>query len=426
MTTAPKRAKLTKGYIDKIGAGLKDEFHWDTDVKGFGIRVSPRGKLTFIVQGRVEGSDTTPRLTIGPYGVFTVDQARDLAGEQLRTMRRGIDPRDVKKQDAALAVTLRSVADAYVDRPGKLKESSRKVVTRHVATTFGDWADKPILAITEDMCKARYRRMLTGGLRGLKGAPGQANQGFSVLGALINYAGRQYRRSDGTPLVAHNPVGVLKDDRVRLKARTSRVLDNKVGAAWLALRQWRTVAHNRDTASSIDLVRFLFLTGLRIGEASSLTWKQVNLDDAWFHLPNPKNGHAVTMPLATQAVELLRARPRVDGSQYVFPSWGQSGHIKDPRDLMRKLSEVAGNKVTAHDVRRTYTNIALRSCRVEKFRVDLLTNHITRDVTAEHYFDTTNLQWLQPEAQQISDWLDQQAAVAEAQASGTNVVTLRA
>ena len=424
MTTQPKRAKLTKGYVDKIAAGPKDEFHWDTEVKGFGVRVTPRGKLTFIVQGRVEGTDATPRITIGPYGVFTVDQARDLAREHLRTMRQGGDPRDLRRQDAALAVTLRTVADAYVDRPGKLKDSSRKVISRHVVTTFADWADKPILSITEDMCKARYRRMLTEGLRGKKGAPGQANQGFSVLGALINYAGRQYRRGDGTPLIAHNPVGVLKDDRVRLKARTSRVLDNKVGATWLALGQWRAVAHNRDTASSIDLVRFLFLTGLRIGEASALKWEQVNLDDAWFHLPNPKNGHAVTMPLATQAVELLRARPRVDGNPYVFPSWGQTGHIKDPRDLMRKLSEVAGNKVTPHDVRRTYTNIALRSCRVEKFRTDLLTNHITRDVTAEHYFDTTNLQWLQPEAQQISDWLDQQATVAEAQASGANVLAM--
>ncbi len=424
MTTVPKRAKLTKGYVDKIGPGPKDEFHWDTDVKGFGVRVTPRGKLTFIVQGRVENTDATPRITIGPYGVFTVEQAREQAREHLRSMRRGIDPRDLKRKDAALAVTLRTVADAYVARPGKLKESSRNVITRHVSTTFADWADQPILSISEDMCRARYRKMLTEGLRGQKGAPGQANQGFSVLGALINYAGRQYRRGDGTPLVANNPVGVLKDDRVRLKARTSRVLDNKVGAVWLALRQWRAVAHNRDTASSIDLVRFLFLTGLRIGEASSLKWEQVHLDDGWFHLPNPKNGNPVSMPLAVQAVELLRARPRVEGNPYVFPSWGKAGHIKDPRDLMRKLSDVAGNKVTPHDVRRTYTNIALRACRAEKFRVDLLTNHITRDVTAEHYFDTTNLQWLQPEAQQIGDWLDQQAAVVEAQASGANVVPL--
>jgi integrase len=404
--------KLTKGYVDRIKAGAKDEFHWDTEVKGFGLRVTPTGKMTFIVQGRVEGSGKEARITIGPFGVFTCEQARDLAREHLRSMRMGLDPRELKRQDDAMKVSLRSVCDAYISRPGKLKASSAAVIERHVTTTFASWAAKPIVSITEDMCKARYREMLTKGLRGKKGAPGQANQAFAVLGALINYAGRQHKRADGSPLIAFNPVASLKDDKVKLKPRTSRVMDAKVGAVWHALGEWRAVAHNRDTASSIDLVRFLLLTGLRISEASSLRWEQVHLDDSYFHLPNPKNNNPVSMPLSMQAVALLKSRPRVEGNPYVFPSWGAAGHIKDPRDLMKKLSGVAGNPITPHDLRRTYTNVALRSCRIEKFRTDLLTNHITRDVTAEHYFDTTNLQWLQPEAQQIADFLDQQAAIA--------------
>lgn len=410
--TTPNRAKLTKGYVDRIKPGPKDEFHWDTDTKGFGVRVTPTGKQTFIVQGRVEGSESAIRTTIGPYGVFTVDQARDEAREHLRAMRKGIDPRAARKADDAAKVTLQQVCDAYVSRPGKLKPSSTAAIKRHVATTFEAWKDKPIAAITEDMCKARYREMLTKGLRGKKGAPGQANQGFAILGALLAYAGRQHRRADGSPLCSRAPVDALKDDRVRLKPRTTRILDHKVGAVWLALREWRASTYNRDTVSSIDLVRFLLLTGLRISEASSLTWSQVNLEDGYFHLPNPKNSNPVSMPLSTQGVELVKARPRVEGSPYVFPSWGAAGHIVDPRDVMKKVSTVAGNHVTPHDLRRTYTNTALRGCRIEKFRVDLMTNHITRDVTAEHYFDTTNLQWLAPEAQLIGDWLDQQAVIA--------------
>ncbi|WP_201752631.1 tyrosine-type recombinase/integrase [Sphingomonas changnyeongensis] len=386
--------------------GTKDEFHWDSEPRGFGLRVTPTGKMTFIIQRRVEGTGKEARITIGAFGVFTVEQARDAAREHLRNMRMGLDPRELKKQTAALQVTLADVCTAYVGRPGKLKATSRQAIERHVTTTFEAWKDKQIASITEEMCKARYREMLTKGLRGKKGAPGQANQAFAVLGALINYAGRQHRRADGSPLIAHNPVAALKDDKVRLKPRTTRVLDPKVGAVWLALREWRAVAHNRDTASSIDLVRFLLLTGLRISEASALKWEQVHEDDGCFHLPNPKNSNPVSMPLSQQALALLAERPRVDGNPYVFPSWGKAGHIKDPRDLMRKLSGVAGNPINPHDLRRTYTNIALRQCRIEKFRTDLLTNHITRDVTAEHYFDTSNLQWLQPEAQQIADFLD--------------------
>lgn len=414
--------KLTKGYIDRITPGAKDELHWDTEVRGFGLRATPTGRITFIVQGRVGASEASARISIGPYGVFTVDQARDVAREHLRSMRMGVDPRAARKAEEVARTSLETVALAYVARPGKLKQSSQDTILRHVRTTFADWKDDPIASITEDMCRKRYRKMLTEGLRGKKGAPGQANQGFAILGALLGYAGRQHKRADGSPLCTRAPVDALKDDRVRLKPRTDRILDHKVGSVWVFLRDWRAQTLNRDTASSIDLVRILLLTGLRLGECCSLRWDQVNLEDAWFHLPNPKNGNPVKLPLSTQAVAILRDRPRVSipGSPghtpgFVFPSWSDAGHIMDPRDVMKKVSKVAGNHVTPHSLRRTWTNTSLRCCRIEKFRTDLLSNHLTRDVASAHYFDTTNLQWLAPEAQMIADWIEQQATIASSE-----------
>lgn len=418
----PNRAKLTKGYVERIRPGAKDTFYWDTEVKGFGIRCTPTGKMTFIVQGRVEGSGKEARITIGAFGVFTVDQARDAAREHLRTMRLGGDPRAIAKQTKAAGVTLQQVADAYVERPGKLKDSSKSEITRHVATTFAAWKDKPVVSITEDDVRKRYREMLTKGLRGQGGAPGQANQAFSVLRALINFAGRQHRQADGTPLILHNPVSALKDDWIVLKPRTSRVPDGRIGAVWSSLRQWRAAAHNRDTASSIDLVIFLMLTGCRIGEAAPLTWDRVNLEEGWFHLPDPKNRNPVWLPLSSQAVELLTTRKRVEGSNYVFPSWGDAGHIKDPRDIMKKVSAVAGEKITPHDLRRTFTTVAVAMCGIDYYKVELLTNHVPKGVTARHYLETSRLQYLQPEAQRIADYIDEQAARAE----GANVVAFRA
>lgn len=417
-------AKLTKSYIDRIKPEAKDTFHWDSDVKGFGLRCTPKGKITFIVQGRVAGTSKEARITIGAFGVFTVDQARDAAREHLRTMRKGSDPRAIKRQDAAMQVTLSEVCDAYVNRPGKLKDSSKRTIERHVQTTFEAWQSKPVTAITEAMCRSRYNEILTKGLRGdrVGGSPGQANQAFSVLSALLNYAARQHKRADGTPLIPFNPVDGLKDHRARLKPRTRRIIDNRIGAVWLALHEWRAVAAQPDTMTALDMVCFLMLTGLRLTEASSLRWDQVSLEDGYFHLPNPKNGNAVSMPLSTQAMILLRERPRVEANPYVFASSSTGTHMKDPRALWEKLTKVAGNTISAHDLRRSYTNIALRQCRIEKFRVDLLTNHVTTDVTSMHYFDTTNLQWLEPEAQKIADFLDEQAAVAK----GENVVALRA
>lgn len=108
-------ARLTKSYVERIRPGAKDEMHWDTEVKGFGARMTPSGRLTFIVQGRISGSSApAARLTIGSFGVFTVDQARDVAREHLRMMRMGTDPRDKRREDEASKISLQAVCDRYL------------------------------------------------------------------------------------------------------------------------------------------------------------------------------------------------------------------------------------------------------------------------------------------------------------------------
>lgn len=400
--------KLTKNYIDKITAPVgKEAFHWDDSLKGFGLRVTPTGKITYIVQGRVNGS--SPRISIGPHGVFTVDQARDVAREHLRSMRMGIDPRAVAKKEAAQRVTLRDVADGYKrDRP--LKDSSKAEIERHVTTTFEAWLKKPLKDINREAVTKRFNEIKTKGTTGNGPAPAQANQAFAVLHALFNYAIREYREPDGTPVLTDNPVDVLYKKWVPLKPRTSRVPDSKVGAVWSFLTHARDQAYNRDTLASIDLVMLLMLTGLRIGECCALEWSRVNLEEGWIHIPDPKNSNPVWLPLSTQAVELLKTRQRIKGSPFVFSSWGKAGHIKDPRDTMKKVSETAGTKITPHDLRRTFTTIGIANCGIDLHKVELLTNHVPKGVTARHYLETSHLQYLKPETQRISDWIEQQAA----------------
>lgn len=414
-------ARLTKEYIDKITPPEKGyKVHWDDKLKGFGLRVTAAGKKVFVVMGRVQGEQVG--ITIGPYGVWTVDHARDGfiekgpdgkrvlrkvgAQQLLEDMQAGIDPRAERKKKEATAMTLRDVAKDYLGRPGKLKESSKGEIERHVATTFEAWADKPITAITEEDCRKRYNELLTKGLRGKAPAPGQANQAFAVLRALINYASRQYK------VVTHNPVSALRDHWVQLQPRTTFIDSNKVGAVWHMLTTSRADAYNRDTLASIDLVIFLMLTGARIGEASALTWDRVNLDEGWWHIPDPKNKNPVWLPLCSQAVELIKTRQRVKGSKFVFTSWGKAGHIKDPRDTMLKVSEAAGSKVTPHDLRRTFTAIGFQSCAIDLFKLELLTNHVPKGVTARHYLETSRLQYLLPEVQRIGDWIEAQGKAA--------------
>lgn len=431
------RTKLTKGYVDRIKPGPKDEIHWDTEVRGFAARVTPTGKLSFIVQGRVKGSGKEARLTIGTYGIFTVDQARDVAREHLRSMRLGIDPRDVRRQDEAAKVTLRQVADAYFARPGMLKESTKTEMERHVSKVFEAWENNPIASITPADCRKRYEELATKGLRGKGPAPTQAAIAMVTLRTLINFAINEYKQLDGKPIIDHNPVAILKKDLRPSQPRTRHIDRRSIGKFWNLLTEARVAPKNRDAAAGIDLVMFLMLTGARRNEGATLEWKNVDIDDddptncSWF-IPDPKNKNPVTLPLSRQAVELLKRRKPADNdktaSPYVFASTkSKAGHIKDTRAPLEQLSKKIGmDRLSAHDLRRTFVTTGVKACRLDLAKLELLTNHVPQGITARHYLATSDLRDFHEEVQAIGDFIESEARVAEAQASGANVVSLRA
>jgi integrase len=434
--------KLTKTYIDSVKPPAKGyEMHWDgghdSAVKGYGLRVSapaepgkPARKV-FIVMGRVGGKSI--QFTIGAYGTYSEDKARKRAQAILQDMREGIDPRDARKVDEAMKVTLGEVMESYVGRPGKLKLTTSTEYRRHVEKVFTAWKDKPIIDITEDVVRKRHRELVEKGLEGKKGAPASANAAMVTLRILLNYASRQYRRADGSPLIQRNPVGVLKDHWSKLGTRTDRYVDRRnIGAVWNSLQDARANPRNRDALSAIDLTIFALLTGARREEMAALTWDRVNIDDkdptnCWWHLPERKRGDPIWLPLSSQAVALLKLRPRRkddDGkeSPYVFPSWSKTGHIADARAPMELVSEVAGKHLSLHDCRRSFTNYAMRECLIEKFRTDLLTGHkpSQEDVTARNYLDLARLDWLHPEVQKVGDWIEEQGKAAAAKAKAAN------
>lgn len=426
--------KLTKTYIDHVRPpGKGYALHWDEGVKGYGLRVSaptqpgaPARKV-FIVMGRVGGKSL--QFTIGTYGTYTEDKARKRAQAILQDMREGIDPRDVRKVDEAMKVTLGEVMESYVGRPGKLKATTSSEYRRHVEVTFAKWKDRAIVSISEDDVRKRHREIAEHGADGESGAaPASANAAMVTLRILLNYASRQYRRADGSPLIQRNPVGVLKDHWSKLGSRTDRYVDRRtIGAVWNALQEARSNPRSRDALSAIDLTLFAFLTGGRREEMAALTWDRVNIDNddptnCWWHLPERKRGDPIWLPLSSQAVALLKQRPRREECPFVFPSWSKGGYIADARTPMELVSAIAGKHLSLHDCRRSFTNYAMRECLIEKFRTDLLTGHkpSQEDVTARNYLDLARLDWLHPEVQKVGDWLEAQGKAAAAKALAAN------
>lgn len=417
-------AKLTKPFCDTVKPPATGyEIHWDDRVSGYGLRVTATGVRAFVAQGRVKGKAVI--VTIGRFGLFTEDQARKRAQSILQQMRDGIDPRDVKREDEAMSITLREVADAYFARPGMLKASTRAEMERHIEKVFTKWKDRPIASLTPAECRKRFEEMATKGLRGKGPAPVQATIAFTTLRTLCRWAGDEYRKRDGKPIIEVNPVAMLKADMKKHagKPRDRRIEADQVGMFWNWLQDARGRAQDAVARAGVDLIVFLALTGARKMEGATLQWRNVNLTEGWWHIEDPKNANPVWLPLSSQAVDLLKARREESEAEYVFPSRSKTGHIGDPRATLERFGKLVGaTRLSCHDLRRTFIDLGASACGLDIIKVELLTNHMPQGVTQRHYLKTGDLRTYRREVQAVGDFIEQQALIA----AGANVVALRA
>ena len=111
------QAKLTKRVVDEARPGVNDLLIWDTQLKGFGLKVTPTGSKSYLYQYRIGGrAGKTRRVTIGKHGSpWTPDSARDEAERHAFAVKQqGVDPQSVKLRERTDAVSL--AFDTYAER----------------------------------------------------------------------------------------------------------------------------------------------------------------------------------------------------------------------------------------------------------------------------------------------------------------------
>lgn len=59
-------------------------------------------------------------------------------------------------------------------------------------------------------------------------------------------------------------------------------------------------------------------------------------------------------------------------------------------------------------------SVGVATLGIDLHKIELLTNHVPKGVTARHYLRTSRLEYLHPEVQRIGDWIEQQGQIAEA------------
>ena len=91
------RVKFTAKTIETVKPPERGRLQlWDSALPGFGLRVTEKGKKTWVVMYRNRGRQR--RMTIGSYPAFSLADAREEARAALRAVERGEDPASEKQQ----------------------------------------------------------------------------------------------------------------------------------------------------------------------------------------------------------------------------------------------------------------------------------------------------------------------------------------
>ena len=345
---------------------------------GLGVRVSPKGRRSWVMVYRFQGK---PRYaTLGTYPELSVAHAHEAHRKALAELEQGNDPGAKvvqERQEERHAPTVAALAAEYVERWVKPRNRAapeiERILNKEVLPTWGtrkarEITRRDVIALLDTIAE-----------RG----PIMANQTLAVIRKMFNFAVDR-AILESSPCLRVKAPGLLN--------QRERVLsDEEVKALWTGLDKAATAPGTR-LALKLQLV-----TAQRKGEVALLRWEQIDWNAAVWTIPGEtaKNGKAHCVPLSPLALALLRqAKELAAGSVWVFPGPRHNGAAPigatAADHAMRKALPVLGlADVTPHDLRRTAAS-HMTALGVPRLIVAKILNHVDRSVTAiydRHSYD---------------------------------------
>ena len=390
MPKTDHRKNLTPTLISGLKPAPEDQRYqvMDAQVPGFGVRVTDKGKRTFILRTRYPGNSTPARREIGRCADITLTDAREKARKWRSLVAQGIDPaaEEERQRQEILrnqAITFAKVTDDFI-RQKLSTERKGKAVERDIRRDLlPEWSKRPIGSITDtDVLTLIRHKMLSGKYA--------ARNLFALVKRLFRWAVAQ--RTYGlisAPCEGLQVSAILGE----MKRSRDRVLsDDEIFAYWRAATRL-PYPHG-------PVYRGLMLTALRVNELADASRPEFyNRDRVWV-IPaermkgknaGKKQARAHAVPITDDLLVLLELLPRLNGGPYLFsttngesPTWLCSKMKKrlDRRMLrtLRALARMRGEDPSTielrpyvvHDVRRTVRSQLSRLKVAEEVREAIL------------------------------------------------------
>jgi len=386
-----RRIKLTDIRVKKLSLQPeKQKLYWDLDLMGFGLRVSKTSK-SFFCESRV--NKKTIRITIGKFPIVSTLQARNVARTKLADMTLGVDPREKDEESGRSIVTFGEVIEEFY-KTRNLKPSTLKGYRQVLNKTYGEWHHLSVDQIAKDMIEQKHKELTNAGKLSY------ANLCARTIRSVLNFAMAKYDNKQGESVMTINPV-----DRISQAKLWNRNKRRKGHLKPYILGRWFEEVNKISNIHVRDFLIFTLLTGARKSEGSSLMWKDVSFDNRSFTIRDPKNGVDVECPVSDQLFDILINRHSNRQNDFVFPSSrSKSGHIEEPKKIIKAVGESIDYHFTTHDLRRTYITFA-ESLDISQYAVKALINHKLSDSDVTAGYIQISIERLREPMHKISDYI---------------------
>jgi len=366
-----KRAKLRA--LPKPQSGWV--YAYDDAVRGLAVGVGTTGVKSFMVYRKFKGrpikitlgtfdpkmseskelpDSVNPIDLLGNKPMLNVRMARMMATAVNALLDAGVNPLEAQRKQRK-ELTLGQLFELYIrhleseqrrsaplwrfyferylgDLPNETKKKHGKERTKPEGAV--NWQRRPLSSITfEDVKRLRHA---------LSNKPTTSNHVTGFLRAMYSFAIRERLFQGENPAIG---VGKFKT-----QSRERYLLPDDAAKLFKALED----EPDQDIKDFFSLALY---TGARRGNLMAMRWDELNLDSAIWRIPyvKMKNGEALTVPLITDAIEILRRRAEnAESTEWVFPAKSRSGHLASVKAAWARLLARAGiSDLHIHDLRRS-------------------------------------------------------------------------
>ncbi|SNT06235.1 tyrosine-type recombinase/integrase [Antarctobacter heliothermus] len=355
-----KRLRLNEKSVRECEPEVARDYQvFDTDVRGFSIRILRSGSRSFSLDYRFAGRQR--RMAIGRWPEWTVTAARERAKELRREIDEGRDPLG-ERSELREAPRFSDMIDRYlaehVPHLAKTNGSDqRSMLTKLVAPHWGtklvmDITPHDVAKLLNIIAKGRARpskekpNNRARKLQGAKPTPIRANRVGEVLRKMFTLAIGWGWRTD-------NPAAAFKK---RIENERERFLSqDEIGK----LAEVLDAATDQRAAG---IIRLCMLTGSRVGEVRQARFEQFNLELGSWSKPaaTTKQRKIHRIPISAEVAAIVRQRQLLvpNGSPWLFPGDMPGQPVKEIRRFWINIQKDAKlPEVRIHDLRHTFASL---------------------------------------------------------------------